>query len=46
MRTKRNFCIDITLVCILLGIVAYIVSMVQVGAQAGSTALGSPGSTV
>lgn len=29
MRTKRNFCIDIVLVCILLGIVAYIVSMVQ-----------------
>lgn len=30
MRSKRNFCIDIILVCILLGIVAYVVSLVQV----------------
>lgn len=29
MRSKRNFCIDIILVCIVLGIIAYIVSMVQ-----------------
>ncbi|KAI8464827.1 MAG: Qc-snare protein, SYP7-family [Monoraphidium minutum] len=29
MRSKRNFCIDITLVIILLGIVAYVVSMIQ-----------------
>ncbi|KIZ06618.1 Syntaxin-72 [Monoraphidium neglectum] len=29
MRSKRNFCIDIVLVCLLLGIVAYVVSMVQ-----------------
>ena len=30
MRSKRNFCIDIILVCVVLGIVAYIVSLVQV----------------
>jgi multisubunit Na+/H+ antiporter MnhF subunit len=28
MRSKRNFCIDIVLVCILLGIGAYIFAMV------------------
>lgn len=33
MRSKRNFCIDIILVCIVLGIVAYIVSMVQKSKQ-------------
>ena len=27
MRSKRNFCIDIVLLCILLGIVAYLVTM-------------------
>lgn len=31
MRSKRNFCIDIILACLLLGIIAYIVAMVQVG---------------
>jgi hypothetical protein len=29
MRSRRNFCIDIILVCVVLGIIAYIVSMVQ-----------------
>jgi hypothetical protein len=29
MRSKRNFCIDIILVCILLGIGAYIASAVM-----------------
>jgi hypothetical protein len=28
MRSKRNFCIDIVLVCILLGIGAYIFTLV------------------
>lgn len=38
MRSKRNFCIDIVLICVILGIVAYIVSMVQVrrGGKAAS----------
>ena len=30
MRSKRSFCVDIVLACILLGIIAYIVGMVQV----------------
>lgn len=33
MRSKRNFCIDVILVCVVLGIVAYIVSMVQKSKQ-------------
>lgn len=36
MRSRRNFCVDIILVCILLGIVAYIASMVQVGRRFSS----------
>ena len=30
MRSKRNFCIDIVLCCVVMGIVAYVVSLIQV----------------
>jgi hypothetical protein len=38
LRSRRNFCIDIILVCIVLGIIAYIVSMVQVRAGGAGAA--------